>query len=612
MKKALVSLILCLALLVTSSIIGFTNIPARAAEDSVSGLIDGILQSEMKKAGSSDLQSWVNGALTQGAGTTSDWSVFSIRQYNSQLDFSSYAAALKKHIETNEGYSAVTQQRYALLFIAVGQNRDYVAQTANSTISESGIMMSWIYGLHLLNNGYTNTEYSVNRVIDKLLDMRTTDGGWALTPKGPNADVDITAMALQALAPYYKSNDKVKTAVDAAVNLLSNRQMSDGDFMSSPPAAGINAESTAQVITALSCLGINGLTDKRFIKNNNTLLDGLLKYQLADKSFRHTLAQNESSGAATVQAMYSLISVWRMTKGYGSLYILSSPGMTPPPPGANTTPTTKPVAPTNPTTTTKPTINAPPQTSAGSNSTNAPGVSNPSGVTVTNEAGEIVEGMEQTAPDEMAQGETSQTEKQENAESVGTSSGAYKKWICLAIVLLALGGLLILRLTGKWNKKNLLAVLLAAVVLIGVVLITGPKATTTKPVALTQAADSVSIVIQCNEAVEHIRANDVKGYEKIVPQDGIMLSLGDTQIQENETVLDVLKKVTKDKKIILIARDGYVSNIGGLADRSKDFGAESGWLYSVNGEFPSLGVSQYELKDGDKIEFKFVTKRTEF
>ncbi|NLX93142.1 MAG: DUF4430 domain-containing protein, partial [Clostridiales bacterium] len=504
---------------------------------------------------------------------------------------------------------------------AVGQNRDYVTQATNSTISESGIMMSWIYGLHLLNNGYTNTKYSVNKVIDELLDKRTKDGGWALAPKGPNADVDITAMALQALAPYYKSNNKVKTAVDVAVDRLSVLQMSTGGFK----GYGVeNAESTAQVITALSSLGINALTDQRFIKNNNTLIDVLLSYQLADtdRSFCH-IQGGGSDNAATVQAMYSLISIWRMTKGYGPLYIVSSPGMTPPPPGENTTsptkPATKPTVSTNPTTTAKPTDNLPAQTSSGSNPANTSGVSNPSRPTVTNEAGEIVEGMGQAAPDETLQGETlqgetsPQTEKQENTESAGTRSGAYKKWVCLAIVLLALGGGLVLMLTGKGNKKNLFVLLLTAAVLIGLVLITGPKATTTKPAIITtQATGSVSIDIQCNEAVEHIRTNDVKGYENIVPQDGVILSLDDVRVQDDETVLDVIKKVTKDKKIILIATDGYVSNIGGLVERAKDFGPESGWLYSVNGEFPSLGVSQYKLKNGDQIEFKFVTKRTEF
>jgi hypothetical protein len=105
--------------------------------------------------------------------------------------------------------------------------------------------------------------------------MQLSDRGWALS--GTVSDVDVTAMAIQALAPHYKSKAKVKTAVDAALTLLSERQMSTGEFQSYGKA---NSQSTSQVITALSCLGINGITDTRFIKHDNTLLDGLLRYQL--------------------------------------------------------------------------------------------------------------------------------------------------------------------------------------------------------------------------------------------------------------------------------------------------------------------------------------------
>ena len=613
MKKALLSLILCLSLLFTSTIIGVTGIPAHAAGISVNdvpGLIDGILQNEIKKTGSGTLQGWVNGTLTQGAGRTSDWFIFSVRQYNKDVKFSSYATALKRYVETNTDASAATQQRCALLFIAVDQNLDYVKKTANSTIGEMG-MMSWIYGLHLLNNGYTSTKYSVNDVIGNLLDMRAKDGGWALTPNSEFGDVDITAMVLQALAPYYNSNNKVKAAINVALELLSKRQTASGDFKS----YGVeNAESTAQVITALSCLGINGLNDPRFKKNNNTLLDGLLKYQLPDKSFCHTLERNESSAAATVQALYSLISVWRMANSYGSLYIFSKPGTTPTKP----TTTAKPAATTKPPTPVKPTDKAPSQSSTVSLPTDSGDGSNTSGTPVTDEAGEIVEASETsqdgTLQNATPQGESSkETEKHENLGSIKTSSGAYKKWVSLAIVLLALGICIVLILTGKGNWKNMLAVLAAAAILIGLVLITGPKTATTEPTTIPQASGGcVAIVIECKEAVEYIEANDVKGYESIVPQDGIMLKRSDIEIQDNETVLDVLKRVAKDEKIVLIAKDGYVSNIGGLVERSKDFGPESGWLYSVNDEFPSFGVSQYKLKDGDQIEFKFVTKKTDF
>ncbi len=65
------------------------------------------------------------------------------------------------------------------------------------------------------------------KVIDYILANQLSDGGWNLNNQGVS-DVDITAMAIQALAPYY-SQAKVKTAVDTALNKLSDMQTSTGD-----------------------------------------------------------------------------------------------------------------------------------------------------------------------------------------------------------------------------------------------------------------------------------------------------------------------------------------------------------------------------------------------
>ena len=36
-----------------------------------------------------------------------------------------------------------------------------------------------------------------------------------------------------------------------------------------------------------------------------------------------------------------------------------------------------------------------------------------------------------------------------------------------------------------------------------------------------------------------------------------------------------------------------------------DCGKNSGWMYSVNGEYPNYGASSYNLKDGDKVEWRY-------
>lgn len=70
------------------------------------------------------------------------------------------------------------------------------------------------------------------KVIDYILANQLSDGGWNLNNEGVS-DVDITAMAIQALAPYYRQNyyrqDEVKKAVDTALDKLSDMQTRTGN-----------------------------------------------------------------------------------------------------------------------------------------------------------------------------------------------------------------------------------------------------------------------------------------------------------------------------------------------------------------------------------------------
>ncbi|MDR3305940.1 MAG: terpene cyclase/mutase family protein, partial [Clostridiales Family XIII bacterium] len=102
------------------------------------------------------------------------------------------------------------------------------------------------------------------KLIDYLLASQLGSGGWSLDTQGTS---DMTAMAIQALAPYY-AQDEVKPAVDAAADFLSGLQKADGSF---DEKAGTekNAESTAQAIIALTALGIDPTADARFTKTGN-------------------------------------------------------------------------------------------------------------------------------------------------------------------------------------------------------------------------------------------------------------------------------------------------------------------------------------------------------
>ena len=164
------------------------------------------------------------------------------------------------------------------------------------------------------HNYPTMGDVTREKLIQVILDAQLTDGGWALS--GTKADPDMTAMAIQALAPYYKTNETVKAAVDKALEALSALQRNDGGFGS---WGTVNSESCDQVIVALTALGIDPTADSRFIKNGNTVLDALAGFYVTGGGFRHT-AGGELNGMATEQGYYALAAYYRFANTQTRLY----------------------------------------------------------------------------------------------------------------------------------------------------------------------------------------------------------------------------------------------------------------------------------------------------
>lgn len=163
------------------------------------------------------------------------------------------------------------------------------------------------------------TQTTREALIDAILAAQLSDGGWNVNGNG--ADADMTAMAIQALAPYYSSNAKVRSAVDDALKRLSKMQEVNGGYTSWGTA---NAESVAQVIVALTSLGIDPASDGRFIKNGHSTLDALATFYNDKGGFKHSQSDTTSSnGLATEQAYYALASWYRLKAGKTSLYDMS-------------------------------------------------------------------------------------------------------------------------------------------------------------------------------------------------------------------------------------------------------------------------------------------------
>lgn len=157
------------------------------------------------------------------------------------------------------------------------------------------------------------TQVTRDGLVAYILAQQLSDGGWALS--GTSADPDVTAMALQALAPYRTGDETVDAAVDKGVQLLSDMQLSDGGYSS---WGTLNSESCAQVLIALATLGIDPVSDSRFVKNGLTVLDALLAYAVSG-GFRHTV-DGEADAIATEQALCALTAYARLLDGKTALY----------------------------------------------------------------------------------------------------------------------------------------------------------------------------------------------------------------------------------------------------------------------------------------------------
>lgn len=194
---------------------------------------------------------------------------------NSDIDI--YINNAYSDIESNLS-SPTTTARIILALTANGKDAkdvkglNLIDSLMNNENIDKGTSNNSIFALIALDsNNYDVPRDSVwnrEKLIDKILSFQNEDGGFALFDNG-KTNIDITGMALQSLAKY-KDETKVRNAIDKSLIFLSSKQESNGGY-------GNNSPTTAQVLIALSSLGIDASKDDRFIKNSKNLLDFLDK-----------------------------------------------------------------------------------------------------------------------------------------------------------------------------------------------------------------------------------------------------------------------------------------------------------------------------------------------
>ena len=162
---------------------------------------------------------------------------------------------------------------------------------------------------------------TTKKLVDHLVNAAEPGGGWNLGGY-KNVDPDTTAMAIQALAPYYNKREDVKAAVDVGLKKLSEMQNNKGGY-DIVYNGGDTSETISQVIVALTSLGIDPDTCTDFIKNGYSLTDSLLRFYVEGGGFKHILSGDGVERTATAQCYYALTSYFRLKQGKTFIYDMS-------------------------------------------------------------------------------------------------------------------------------------------------------------------------------------------------------------------------------------------------------------------------------------------------
>lgn len=149
--------------------------------------------------------------------------------------------------------------------------------------------------------------------------------------------------------------------------------------------------------------------------------------------------------------------------------------------------------------------------------------------------------------------------------------------------------------------KKILRLLLPAAALLLVILAILWQNGVFSPQKDGEAVGTVKLSVRCDRA---LASPDLKEpIRAVLPEDGVMAE-AEVTLYENDTAFSVLERYCRAQKIALSSKGGtrwgvYVEGIGALFEF--DCGAQSGWMFSVNGSFLSKSAGDASLTDGDEV-----------
>lgn len=239
-----------------------------------------------------------------------EWVVIALARGEAKVPanyFETYYQNLVKEVKAHKGdlhrYKYTEYSRVIIALSAIGKEAKNVGGYDLTKPLEQIDNVVWqgvngpIFALIALDTWQYETPVRT-QLIEAILKKQLSDGGFTLG--GTEADLDLTAMAVQSLAPY--ANDaKVGPALKRAI-----------EKMNALAANGYgSAETAAQVVTAYAALGLDATPHVQQM---------LQFYNVADGGFKHVLTETKANGMATEQAGYALAAYNRVQVGKTSLY----------------------------------------------------------------------------------------------------------------------------------------------------------------------------------------------------------------------------------------------------------------------------------------------------
>ncbi|EHQ90798.1 PQQ-binding-like beta-propeller repeat protein [Desulfosporosinus youngiae] len=264
-------------------------------------------------------------ANSQGGKILSDWDVFGLNacspEWISANDREEYLSQLTAKVnESGVGSQLTDYARTSLGVLSAGGDPyafagENLLQEIMDYPSLSQGINAGIWALIALDGAgaIVPSQVKNNReaLIQHILDHRVKEG-WSFS--GGLPEVDMTGMALYALAPY-RDMLAVKEAGEQAIRWLSENQLSDGKFGS---WGSVNCESAAQAIMGVTAWGVDP-QGPDFTKTTGNAVTALLSFQTSSGVFKHV--DTIDAYMATPQAMEALGAiVCFMDKGRSDIY----------------------------------------------------------------------------------------------------------------------------------------------------------------------------------------------------------------------------------------------------------------------------------------------------